>query len=100
MKASSERSFGLWRKLEKFPDLLIAYIWNTGDLPLAVCYCLTYREALGVADEMGWTKTASWVEGNVYVTTAPSERLLGLLEEFKMTPERWRAKVGASAART
>ena len=97
MKASSERSFGIWRKLEKFPDLLIAYVWHVADLPRAVCYCLTYGEAIRLADEMGWTKTGSWTEGGIFVTTAPSERLLQLLGTFKMTPESWLAKVGASA---
>ena len=28
MKASSRQGFGIWRKLDKFPDLLLAYIWN------------------------------------------------------------------------
>lgn len=28
MKASSERSFGLYRKYARFPDLIIAYLWH------------------------------------------------------------------------
>lgn len=31
MKASWTRGFGLYRKYEKFPDLLIAYVWHLND---------------------------------------------------------------------
>ena len=92
MKASSERSFSLDRKYEKFPALLMAYVWNLRAPDEAVTYALTFDEARGVAEEMGWTQTKSWANG-LYSTTRPSRRLVKLLEPFRMTPERWWRKV-------
>jgi hypothetical protein len=97
MKASGQEIFSIWHKLEKFPDLLLAYIWNVTEPAATVGFCLTVPEALGVADELGYTKTPSWTEGGTYVTTAPSKRLVLLLEEFRMTPEKWRSKLGATS---
>jgi hypothetical protein len=95
MKASSQRMFGIWRPLEKFPDLLIAYVWNLADPPNTICHCLTYEEALRVAEQMNWTKTSSWTKGGAYVTNSPGSRLTSLLDPFKMTPAAWRLKLGA-----
>jgi hypothetical protein len=52
MKASSQQMFGVWRKHEKFPDLLLAYIWHVTDPPKTVCYCLTFPQAISVAEQM------------------------------------------------
>ncbi len=98
LKASTHEVFGVWRKLEKFPDLLVAHVWHVPDPPKTVCYCLTYAEAKSVAQRMGYTETESWTRGGVYVTTRPGEALRALLEEFRMTPERWSLKVGAGIA--
>ena len=96
MKASSQRMFGVWRRLERFPDLLIAYVWNLADPPNTVCHCLTYDEDLGVAEQMNWTRTKSWTEGNAFVSNSPGRRLTSLLEPFKMTPAAWRSRLGGS----
>lgn len=99
MKASSRQMFGVWKKHEKFPDLLLAYVWNLSDLPNAVCYCLTFAEANRVADQMGWTKTLAWKDGDGYSTNSPSQRLRSLLEEFAMNSSKWRPKLIASRPR-
>lgn len=92
LKASTSRGFSVARKYDKFPNLIMAYVWGlTPDLD-SVTYALTQREAVVVAEAMGWTKTASWDRGG-YSTTAPSVRLLALLESYRMTPAAWRQKV-------
>ena len=63
MKASTAASFGIDRKYERFPRLLLAYVWQVGRPADTAAYCLTYPEAVEVADWMGYTATASWREG-------------------------------------
>jgi hypothetical protein len=92
MKAATDAVFGLDQKYEKFRDLLIAYVWHLGRAKAAVTYVLSYAEARGVADSMGYTKTESWRRGS-YVTTRPSEKLQGFLAPFRMTPEKWWQRV-------
>ena len=101
MKAASGQSFGLDQKYSRFPDLIIAYVWNLANPERAVTYAVTYNEAVEIADSMEWTATPSWVDGGAYVTNAPSVRLLHLLEPHRMTPETWRHKImnGANGAR-
>lgn len=93
LKASMKRSFSINRKYERFHNLLLVYVWNLSNDDHRVSYALTYREALSVANLAGWTKTKSWKEGGYYVNTNPGAALLSLLEPYKMSPQRWHAKV-------
>lgn len=93
MKASSERSFGLYRKYARFPDLIIAYLWHLAASSRAVTYALTYSEALHIAEAIGWTATSSWIDGGGYSTQAPSANLIELLEPHRMTPKAWWEKI-------
>jgi len=100
VKAASTSMFGLDPKYEKFPRMLLAYVWNVGDSTQTTAYALTYQEALGVADKMGWTKTDSWITGGKhqrrgYTVTSVGEKskLRSLLEDHRMTPEKWKTKV-------
>ncbi len=95
MKAASQCSFGVWSKYLKINDLLLAYVWNVGGD--AVTYALTCREAIAIADAMGWTRTASWTEKGGYVTTRPTSKLYAFLEPHRMTPDKWRRKVTPNA---
>ena len=92
MKAATSAVFALDQKYEKFPNLLIAYVWHLGEPGAAVTYVLSYAEALGVAESMQYTKTESWRRGS-YVTTRPSDRLQRLLAPFGMTPDKWWQRV-------
>jgi hypothetical protein len=98
MKAFTTEGFTVAQKYTRIADLLLAYVWHVGDTQSAVTYALPYTEALGVADAMGWTETASWREGKVYTTTSPSKRLLGLLEPYRVGPGKWRTLVIGSEA--
>jgi hypothetical protein len=92
MKAATSRTFGLYEKYAKFPRLLLVHVWAVHEPAEARAYALTYKEARGVGDEMGWTNTASWQRG-VYETTRPSNRLLALLEPYLMGLGDWKSKV-------
>ena len=96
MKASSGEGFRLDRKYERFPDLLLAFVWHLQTPDEAVTFALSYAEALAIADELGWTRTASWARG-AYGTTRPSARIRRLLEPHRMTASRWRGKVLGTA---
>jgi hypothetical protein len=93
MKAASNRSFSLERKYAKFSHLLLAYVWQVHEPSEARAYALTYAQALAVAEEMRWTKTASWREKDSYSTTRPPKRLLTALEPYLMSTGDWKRKV-------
>lgn len=88
MKAASRRNFGVNMKYAKFPNLLLAHVWNLAMPKEIVTFALSYPEACAVADQMGWTTTASWASGR-YENTRPGAKLRALLEPYRMTPERW-----------
>jgi hypothetical protein len=80
------------KKYSNISNLIIAYVWNVDSKDEAVTYALTYLEAFGIAEELGWTKTPSWAKGN-YVTSSPGKKLCELLLPFKMTAEKWCKKI-------
>ena len=92
MKAATRSSFGLASRYSRVRNLVLAYVWHLQDMSQAVTYALTYREALAIAERLGWTKTPSWRRG-IYSTTRPSERLLSMLEPHRMTSESWWHKI-------
>ncbi len=93
MKAATESYFTLSKKYAKIAQLLLVHVWYVTAPDRACAFALTYPEALTVADEMGWLSTPSWQQRGTYTTTAPSARLMKLLEPYEMGPEGWRAKV-------
>jgi len=93
LKAATKSSFGINRKYERISDLLLTHVWFIGDPTKTVTYCMTYSEAVSVAYEMGYTKTDSWTKKGSYDTTRPSVKLRGLLERYKMTPEKWTGRI-------
>lgn len=100
MKAAWTRGFGIDRKYEKFPGLIIAYVWNLSDRERAVTYAMSYVDACSIAGEMGWTETASWARGR-YSNSQPGSRLVGLLEPYRMcTGSWWRLIVGQEDGRS
>lgn len=92
MKAAWTRAFSLDRKYEKFPGLILAYVWHLGNRDQAVTFAMTYSEAQGIAEAMSWTKAASWERGG-YSTSQPSRKLYGLLERFEMKRGAWRSRL-------
>ena len=69
MKAASEACFLIDRKYSKVHDMLIAYVWNVSEPANTQIYVLTQQEAVGLATEMKYTATQSWIDKGVYVVT-------------------------------
>lgn len=97
MKASTAEAFALDAKYATFPNLIIAHVWHVGDSQIPVTYALTYQESLAIAEQMGWTASASWGRG-IYTSTRPSKRLKSLLMAHEMTPAKWWFKVTGEIA--
>jgi hypothetical protein len=96
MKASSARAFTINRKYEKFlPNLVIAFVWGVFSTSEQeqLTYALTPAESLKIADEMGYSQSASWTEGGLYTSTRPSPKLVQLLEPYQMNSQAWREKI-------
>ncbi len=96
MKAASQRSFGIWGKYRKIHDLIFAFVWHLDGRGEPETYALTAREAIAVADAMGWTKTPSWLEDGAYTNTRPGAEIRERLQMHRMTPEKWWDKIVGS----
>ena len=92
MKAAWTRSFMIDKRYSRFAGLILAYVWHLDDRERAVTFAMSYEEAVGVADTMGWTKTESWSRG-AYSTSNPSARLTSLLEPYRMGQGKWRPRI-------
>jgi hypothetical protein len=88
MKAAWTRTFSIDRKYEKFPDLIIAYVWNLCDAQQARTYAMTFAESYAVAEAMGWTRTTSWQRG-YYANNQPGKKIMALLEPYRMSAGAW-----------
>ena len=85
MKAFSGRGFSVHRKYEKFPDLLMAYVWNVQNPLKTEAVVMTFKEAVGVAEILGWTQTTSWERAGYSVTNA-GKRVLNELLPYRYEP--------------
>jgi hypothetical protein len=88
IKAATVFSFGIDRKYERIPGLIMAFIMGARHEEYVV-YALTYGEVLAMADTLGWTSTPSWLEAGGYSTRHPAKRLMNQLSEYKATPTSW-----------
>ena len=87
MKAASNFTFSVDRKYERIPHLILAFVMNVrADHQM---YALWYRDAVNVAESLGWTKTISWVRGGGYTRTHGSKNLVQALDPYKMDPGDW-----------
>ncbi|MGH9564304.1 MAG: hypothetical protein ACRD3S_22855 [Terracidiphilus sp.] len=84
MKASTEESFSLDRKYEKFPNLLIAYVWNVNAGDKGDVYLLTFSQALRVMEAKGYSKTDSWTNKGYYFVRSAGKELKELLKPYRM----------------
>ncbi|MFP5238119.1 MAG: hypothetical protein ACLGSD_19655 [Acidobacteriota bacterium] len=84
MKASTQESFSLDRKYEKFSNLLIAYVWNVNAGEKGDVYLLTFEQALKVMDAKGYSKTDSWIKNGYYFVRNAGRELKELLQPYRM----------------
>jgi hypothetical protein len=90
IKAASKFSFGMDRKYEKIPGLIMVFVLACRK-PCREVYAMTYRQMVGVGRAMGWTKTDSWKERDGYSTRHLSPKLKGLLRPYLMNSQKkWR----------
>jgi len=94
LKAFRNSAFGVWRKYERFPEMLLVFVWNTEHPADTNIFSLTQAESQGVAEAQGWTSTASWTDKGTYVSTRPSAALRGCLEPFRMAKGSWPERLG------
>jgi hypothetical protein len=95
LKASSHESFSLDMKYQRFPHLLIAYVWNVQGPEPSDIYALTFDDALQVMEKRGHVKTDSWTKKGYYFVRSAGLELKKVLEPYKMTPKRWQEKLQA-----
>ncbi len=94
LKVARKAYFTVNRKYDKFPNLILAYVWGVDEGSVeGVSYALTQAEAVGIADQMNWTNTDSWINGGLYTTTRPSRRVRDALEPYHMSVEAWNQKL-------
>jgi hypothetical protein len=96
MKASTQESFSLDRKYENSPDLLIAYVWNVNAGQTGEVYLLTFKQALTVMDEKGYSKADSWTQNGYYFVRNAGKQLKELLKPYRMQAQNWRERILAA----
>jgi hypothetical protein len=84
MKASTQESFSLDRKYEKFSNLLIAYVWNVNAGEKGDVYLLTFEQALRVMQAKGYSSTDSWIKNGYYFVRNAGKELKELLKPYRM----------------
>jgi hypothetical protein len=93
MKAATGEIFDVQRRYEKFPDLMLVYVWNV-EMDKSRYFALTYEEAEDVARAMKWTRTHSWKVLGGYGVWKVNDELLRLLAPHEITePRQWRKKL-------
>lgn len=94
LKAATGTSFGIDRKYSSAAGLLLVHLWHLSEPGNEEFFATTYTECLEIAEALGWTRTRSWKSGR-YVVTRVGGRLTELLQPYRMTPEKWTARVAA-----
>ena len=93
MKCAAEQSFEISRKYDNCRGLLLAFVWEvTGGEGIEV-YLLSYRDAIKVADQMGYTKTTSWIGRGHYAVSRPGKQLRKLLDEHRVSAQSVRSRL-------
>jgi hypothetical protein len=87
LKASSHESFSLDRKYERFPRLLIAYVWNVHTPASSDVYALTFDEALQILKKKGHADRDAWTKGGKWYVRDAGVELKIMLKPYRMTTE-------------
>lgn len=95
MNASTQESFSLDRKYARFPNLLIAYVWNVYEGVKGDVYLLTFDQALKVMDAKGYSKTDSWTKNGCYFVRSAGKELKELLKPYRMQFQNRQDKISA-----
>jgi hypothetical protein len=91
LKANEEARFGVDRKYENIPNLLMVYAWNVSSTSPEL-YALTYREVVALLKQRNHTETRSWNELRGY-SLRVNDLWRGLLLPYRMESKMWAAKI-------
>lgn len=86
LKSAQAAIFGVDTKFLAFPSLILACVWGVKGAKGMQLYLMTYKQALEVAEELGWTRTNDFLAGGRYTTTDPSKRVLDALAKHQYYP--------------
>lgn len=89
MKAATTASFSIERKYERVDRLVMVYVWNARSAGDAEFYAMTWRQAVAIGRDLGWTATPSWTRNGKYTTTNPSANARDAIRPHQMDPGRW-----------
>ena len=81
MKASTGKAFGIWKKYEKFEEMIYAFIWNILENPRI--FLLTYEEAVDFVPDLNGK---SWLSNKCYTWSNVPAHLEDKLSQFE---NRW-----------
>jgi hypothetical protein len=94
VKASFDARFGIDRKYEVIPGLRLVHVWHVRQDLAPRAFCMSYDEAVGVAERLGWTETNSWMRGGYSSVVNPNSkggrRILDQLKPFEATADSWK----------
>ena len=94
LKANEKARFGVHRKYETIPNLLMVYAWHVSGTTPSL-YAMTYKEAAGLLEARGHTETRSWNELGGYSLTV-NEQWATVLAPYKMDAKDWMPKILAT----
>jgi hypothetical protein len=104
LKTSSDRTFELYRKYNRFDELRIVYVWNAKSiwneegLSKPAIFCLKYKEAEDILTAGGHTERESWKTGDHWFTNSPSGPMEERLKDYQIkTPNDWWKMLGLDA---
>jgi len=99
MKAATTERFSLDRKYERIPGLVMVYVWHARSAGEAVFYAMSWEQAKAIADELGWTDTATWRGRGTYTNNQPGERVKAAIAPHRMEQGKWAALIGTQRPR-
>jgi hypothetical protein len=97
MKVATNAAFSVHRKYAHIDQLVMAYVWNARSAEHVEFYAMSWKAAVEIAEQLGWTTTESWTrerrggpEKGGYGTNRPSARVRAAIEPHRMGPGTWR----------
>jgi hypothetical protein len=99
LKSYSGHGFSVNRKYEKFDTMRIVHLWHVHEPSKAQAFCLTNSESFELAQQFGWTATASWRKGR-YSVTKPGPKVVAALQPFLVRPGEWPSRLFGDAPNT
>ena len=98
IKVSSRPAFTVYDK--KYRGMLLVYVWYVDDSTKTAAYALTWAEAHSIAAQKGWISKSSWEKYGYWRVPSAGAELQRVLEPYRMTSEKWTAKIRQAVTTT